>query len=85
MNDHSHAERDRTEPDQKVSEGAAGGAVTPMMAQFLQIKRDHPDDLLFYRMGDFYELFFNDAVQAAGALDIALTKRGKHLGEDIPM
>lgn len=85
MNDHSHAERDRTEPDQKVSEGASGGAVTPMMAQFLQIKRDHPDDLLFYRMGDFYELFFDDAVQAAGALDIALTKRGKHLGEDIPM
>lgn len=59
--------------------------ITPMMAQFLEIKADHPDALLFYRMGDFYELFFDDAVLAAEALDIALTKRGKHLGEDIPM
>ena len=56
-----------------------------MMAQFLEIKADHPDALLFYRMGDFYEMFFDDAVQAAEALDIALTKRGKHMGEDIPM
>ena len=56
-----------------------------MMAQFLGIKADHPDSLLFYRMGDFYELFFEDAVKAAAALDIALTKRGKHQGEDIPM
>ena len=63
----------------------AKGGVTPMMAQFLGIKADHPDSLLFYRMGDFYELFFEDAVKAAAALDIALTKRGKHLGEDIPM
>ncbi|MCW1951175.1 MAG: DNA mismatch repair protein MutS [Octadecabacter sp.] len=61
------------------------GTVTPMMAQFLEIKADHPDALLFYRMGDFYELFFDDAVVAAAALDIALTKRGKHLGEDIAM
>ncbi len=60
-------------------------AVTPMMAQYLEIKADHPDALLFYRMGDFYELFFDDAVAAAGALDIALTKRGKHLDEDIAM
>ena len=60
-------------------------AVTPMMAQYLEIKAGHPDALLFYRMGDFYELFFDDAVLAAEALDIALTKRGKHLGEDIPM
>ena len=59
--------------------------VTPMMAQFLSIKQDHPDALLFYRMGDFYELFFDDAVQAAAALDITLTKRGKHNGDDIPM
>jgi len=58
---------------------------TPMMAQYLAIKRAHPDCLLFYRMGDFYELFFDDAVKASAALDIALTKRGKHLGEDIPM
>ncbi|WP_432448843.1 DNA mismatch repair protein MutS [Aliiroseovarius marinus] len=56
-----------------------------MMAQFLEIKEGYPDALLFYRMGDFYELFFDDAVAAAAALDIALTKRGKHLGEDIPM
>jgi DNA mismatch repair protein MutS len=60
-------------------------AVTPMMAQFLEIKAAHPDDLLFYRMGDFYELFFEDAIAAAQALDIALTKRGKHNGNDIPM
>jgi DNA mismatch repair protein MutS len=59
--------------------------VTPMMAQFLEIKQGYPDALLFYRMGDFYELFFDDAVAASEALDIALTKRGKHLGEDIPM
>lgn len=59
--------------------------VTPMMAQYLAIKEAHPDYLLFYRMGDFYELFFADAAKAAEALDIALTKRGKHLGDDIPM
>ncbi len=63
----------------------ANAAVTPMMAQYLDIKADHSGALLFYRMGDFYELFFDDAVAAAQALDIALTKRGKHLGEDIPM
>jgi len=56
-----------------------------MMAQYLEIKAAHEDALLFYRMGDFYEMFFQDAVEAAAALDIALTKRGKHAGEDIPM
>ncbi len=56
-----------------------------MMAQYLEIKEAHKDALLFYRMGDFYEMFFDDAVAAAEALDIALTKRGKHGGEDIPM
>ncbi len=55
------------------------------MAQYLEIKAQYPDALLFYRMGDFYEMFFDDAVAAAEALDIALTKRGKHDGEDIPM
>ncbi|MDA0231323.1 MAG: DNA mismatch repair protein MutS [Proteobacteria bacterium] len=60
-------------------------ATTPMMAQYLAIKRDHPETLLFYRMGDFYELFFDDAVQASAALSIALTQRGKHAGQDIPM
>jgi len=60
--------------------------VTPMMAQYLSIKAEVGEDaLLFYRMGDFYELFFQDAVLAAEALDIALTKRGKHDGADIPM
>ncbi|PKU23383.1 DNA mismatch repair protein MutS [Telmatospirillum siberiense] len=56
-----------------------------MMAQYLSIKRAHPDCLLFYRMGDFYEMFFDDAVKASEALDITLTKRGRHAGEDIPM
>ncbi|SEA19571.1 DNA mismatch repair protein MutS [Rubrimonas cliftonensis] len=58
---------------------------SPMMAQYLGIKADHADALLFYRMGDFYELFFEDAAAAAAALDIALTKRGQHEGRDIPM
>jgi len=65
--------------------GAPPAGVTPSMAQFLEIKAAHPGCLLFYRMGDFYELFFDDAVAAAEALGIVLTKRGKHLGEDIPM
>ena len=59
--------------------------VTPMMAQYLGLKAGYADALLFYRMGDFYEMFFDDAVAAAEALDIALTKRGKHAGDDIPM
>ncbi|MFM9846194.1 MAG: DNA mismatch repair protein MutS [Hyphomicrobiaceae bacterium] len=59
--------------------------VSPAMAQFLEIKTANPDSLLWYRMGDFYELFFEDAVVAAKALGIVLTKRGKHLGQDIPM
>ena len=58
---------------------------TPMMAQYLAVKEEARDALLFYRMGDFYELFFDDAVAAAEALDITLTKRGQHGGEDIPM
>ncbi|KQI73586.1 DNA mismatch repair protein MutS [Loktanella sp. 5RATIMAR09] len=63
----------------------SNSTVTPMMAQYLEIKAEHPDALLFYRMGDFYEMFFDDAVAAAEALDIALTKRGKHDDQDIPM
>ncbi len=58
---------------------------SPMMAQYLSIKAQHTDCLLFYRMGDFYELFFDDAVNAARALDITLTKRGQHAGAEIPM
>jgi len=63
----------------------AAEPATPMMTQFLDIKRQHPDHLLFYRMGDFYEMFFEDAVKASAALDITLTRRGKHDGADIPM
>src|SRR3978361_1844742 len=59
--------------------------VTPMMEQYIEIKAANPDCLLFYRMGDFYELFFDDAEIASRALGIVLTKRGKHLGDDIPM
>ena len=63
--------------------GASG--LTPMMAQYLEVKADNPDCLLFYRMGDFYEMFFGDAVAAAAALDITLTRRGSFEDQDIPM
>lgn len=65
--------------------GAQDSRVTPMMAQYIEIKSANPDSLLFYRMGDFYELFFEDAEIASQALGIVLTKRGKHQGQDIPM
>nr|MBP9753307.1 DNA mismatch repair protein MutS [Pseudomonadota bacterium] len=58
---------------------------TPMMQQYFDIKQEHPDCMLFYRMGDFYELFFDDAIKASQILDITLTKRGQNKGEDIPM
>jgi DNA mismatch repair protein MutS len=77
MNDMGHIE-DR-------AKDAAVARPTPVMAQFQEIKAANPGCLLFYRMGDFYELFFEDAEIAARGLGIALTKRGKHLGEDIPM
>jgi DNA mismatch repair protein MutS len=64
---------------------ASDSKMTPMMAQYLSIKAEHPTALLFYRLGDFYELFFEDAITASKALDITLTKRGQHLGQDIPM
>ena len=70
---------------QPLKSPPADARVTPMMAQFIEIKTANPGSLLFYRMGDFYELFFEDAEIAARALGITLTKRGKHLGEDIPM
>ena len=63
----------------------AASEPTPFMAQYLSIKSDHPDALLFFRMGDFYELFFQDAVEAARILDITLTARGEHDGKPIPM
>jgi DNA mismatch repair protein MutS len=69
----------------RAPEPAAAANATPMMAQYLEVKAKHPDFLLFYRMGDFFELFFDDAVQASAALGIQLTKRGKHAGEDIAM
>ena len=65
--------------------GAVATPSTPMMAQYLEIKAANPDCLLFYRMGDFYEMFFGDAEVASRALGIALTRRGKHQGIDIPM
>jgi DNA mismatch repair protein MutS len=90
--------REKELPDSAVDEVASGpvpapealpqveaGEVTPMMEQYLAIKAAHPGYLLFYRMGDFYELFFDDAVKASEALDITLTKRGRHLGDDIAM
>jgi DNA mismatch repair protein MutS len=64
---------------------AGNRPITPMMEQYIEIKAANPDCLLFYRMGDFYELFFDDAEIASRALGIVLTKRGKHLGRDIPM
>lgn len=60
-------------------------SATPAMKQYYKAKAEHPDCLLFYRMGDFYEMFCEDALEAAAVLDIALTKRGKQAGEDIPM
>src|SRR5690242_20929822 len=70
---------------QSVARGEEATVATPMMAQYLEIKHANPDCLLFYRMGDFYELFFGDAEVASRVLGIVLTKRGKHLGEDIRM
>ncbi len=70
--------------DEKISAFLAQGH-TPMMAQYHFLKSEHPDCLLFYRMGDFYELFYDDAIKAAAILDIALTKRGKSQGDDIAM
>ncbi len=61
------------------------GKLTPMLQQYFEIKQQHPDCLLFYRLGDFYELFFEDAIKASKVLEITLTKRGKKEGDDIPM
>ncbi|MEO1309459.1 MAG: DNA mismatch repair protein MutS [Pseudomonadota bacterium] len=72
-------------PEAARARAEARAAETPMMRQFWEVKADAGDALLFFRMGDFYELFFEDAVKAAAALDIALTKRGKHRGEDVAM
>ncbi|PTY37159.1 DNA mismatch repair protein MutS [Saccharospirillum sp. MSK14-1] len=68
-----------------MSQTASKNQHTPMMQQYLKIKGQHPDDLVFYRMGDFYELFYGDAKEAARLLDITLTQRGQSAGEPIPM
>src|ERR1700741_1092373 len=64
---------------------AEDSRVTPLMEQYVEIKAANPDCLLFYRMGDFYEMFFEDAEVASRALGIVLTKRGKYLGKDVPL
>ncbi|MEN2495209.1 MAG: DNA mismatch repair protein MutS [Hyphomicrobiaceae bacterium hypho_1] len=73
----------KTEKSLKPEASPTG--ITPSMSQYLKIKNANPESLLWYRMGDFYELFFNDAEIASNALGIVLTKRGKYMGEDIPM
>src|SRR5262245_7646595 len=77
----------RPEPDPTSHQPQNGEAmrVTPAMAQYVEIKAANPDYLLFYRMGDFYEMFFEDAEVASHALGIVLTKRGKYLGKDVPL
>lgn len=80
MNDEASIRHDGAKPAPP-----APAAVTPMMEQYIEIKAANADSLLFYRMGDFYELFFEDAEIASRALGITLTRRGKHLGDDIPM
>ncbi len=74
----------KTDPEQAQADSSASRH-TPMMAQYLRIKADHPDTLLFYRMGDFYELFHDDAEKAARLLDITLTARGASNGVPIRM
>ena len=73
-----------TDIEKKIDDFLAQGH-TPMMAQYHVLKSEHPDCLLFYRMGDFYELFYDDAVKASDILNITLTKRGKAQGQNIPM
>lgn len=70
--------------EQELQSASAGVNLTPMMAQYMAVKEQYPDCLLFYRMGDFFELFFDDAIKASAALDITLTKRGSK-GDDVPM
>ncbi len=72
-------------PSDAAQPAEAAARVTPMMEQYLEIKAANPGLLLFYRMGDFYELFFEDAEIASRTLGIMLTRRGKHQGMDIPM
>src|SRR5689334_16632253 len=71
--------------DGEAAASLDAGRITPMMEQYVDIKAANPDYLLFYRMGDFYEMFFEDAEVASRALGIVLTKRGKYLGKDVPL
>src|SRR5690606_20259103 len=75
----------RSRPDAMATPAETFAEHTPMMRQYLRVKSEHPDILVFYRMGDFYELFYDDARRAASLLDITLTKRGQSAGEPIPM
>ncbi len=84
MNERINASIDAFSAAELASEESRASA-TPMMEQYIEIKANNPGSLLFYRMGDFYELFFEDAVDASRALGITLTKRGQHMGQDIPM
>src|SRR5476649_2702818 len=72
-------------PEGGTPASSGDGRPSPMLEQYIEIKAANPDCLLFYRMGDFYEMFFDDAETASRALAIVLTKRGKHQGRDIPM
>ncbi len=74
-----------TSASQKTADDYIADGHTPMMAQYHSVKAQHPDCLVFYRMGDFYELFFEDALKASAVLDITLTRRGKNQGDEIPM
>jgi DNA mismatch repair protein MutS len=76
---------DATRPASSDAGATDNGRITPMMEQYFRIKSANPDSLLFYRMGDFYEMFFEDAEIASRALGIVLTKRDRHLGKDVPM
>lgn len=84
MNDQIVRQTDILSTSELASDESRASA-TPMMEQYIEIKANNPDSMLFYRMGDFYELFFQDAVDASRALGITLTKRGQHMGLDIPM
>lgn len=74
-----------TPPEGAPAAADVNARPSPMLEQYIEIKANNPDSLLFYRMGDFYEMFFDDAETASRALGIVLTKRGKHQGRDIPM
>lgn len=84
MNERKTTSVDAFSAAELASEESRASA-TPMMEQYIEIKANNPGSLLFYRMGDFYELFFEDAVDASRALGITLTKRGQHMSQDIPM